>query len=61
MSALMEAVRAGNTAETLRVVQGMTDAERRACLPGLKALRAELIRLERVLAAARPATSRART
>ncbi|MFF8475931.1 DUF6493 family protein [Streptomyces sp. NPDC015414] len=42
MSALMAAVRAGNTAETLRVVRGMTDAERRACLPGLKALRAEL-------------------
>ncbi|MEU1460858.1 DUF6493 family protein [Streptomyces sp. NPDC005727] len=42
MSALMEAVRAGRTAETLRVVRGMTDAERRACLPGLKALRKEL-------------------
>ncbi|MFF4963469.1 DUF6493 family protein [Streptomyces sp. NPDC001037] len=42
MSALTEAVRAGRTAETLRVVRGLTDAERRACLPDLRALRTEL-------------------
>ncbi|MFF5018242.1 DUF6493 family protein [Streptomyces sp. NPDC001165] len=42
MSELMEAVRAGRTAETLRLVQGMTTAERRASLPDLKELRKEL-------------------
>ncbi|SOD88507.1 hypothetical protein SAMN06272765_5756 [Streptomyces sp. Ag109_G2-15] len=38
----MEAVRAGRTAETLRLVEGMTATERRASLPGLKELRKEL-------------------
>ncbi|MFF8430028.1 DUF6493 family protein [Streptomyces sp. NPDC016566] len=42
MSELMEAVRAGRTAETLRLVKGMTAAERRASLPDLKELRKEL-------------------
>ncbi|MEU6092416.1 DUF6493 family protein [Streptomyces sp. NPDC047085] len=42
MTALMEAVRAGRTAETLSALTGMTDAERRAFLPELKELRKEL-------------------
>ncbi|MFJ9819019.1 DUF6493 family protein [Streptomyces sp. NPDC101151] len=42
MSALMKAVRAGSTAETLRLVTGMTTAERRASLGELKELRTEL-------------------
>ncbi|MEV0184091.1 DUF6493 family protein [Streptomyces sp. NPDC050625] len=42
MSAVMTAVRAGRTAETLRLLKGMTDGERRALLPELKALRKEL-------------------
>ncbi|MEU1402923.1 DUF6493 family protein [Streptomyces sp. NPDC005728] len=42
MTALTETVRAGRTAETLRLVTGMTDAERRACLGELKELRKEL-------------------
>ncbi|MEU0006000.1 DUF6493 family protein [Streptomyces sp. NPDC006314] len=42
MSELMEAVRAGRTAETLRVLTGLPDAERRALLPELKKLRKEL-------------------
>lgn len=42
MSALMEAVRAGRTAETLRLAKGMTATERRTSLPELKELRKEL-------------------
>ncbi|MCZ0990506.1 hypothetical protein O1M54_41955 [Streptomyces diastatochromogenes] len=42
MSALTEAVRAGRTAETLRLVKGMTATERRTSLPELKELRKEL-------------------
>ncbi|MFF4395327.1 DUF6493 family protein [Streptomyces sp. NPDC001480] len=42
MNALMEAVRAGRTAEVVYVLGGMPDAERRACLPELRALRKEL-------------------
>ncbi|GGJ53321.1 DUF7824 domain-containing protein [Streptomyces brasiliensis] len=42
MSALIEAVRAGRTDETLRLLEGMTDAGRRAALPELKALRKEM-------------------
>ncbi|UXY26201.1 DUF7824 domain-containing protein [Streptomyces sp. HUAS TT20] len=42
MSAVMKAVRAGRTAETLRLLKGMTDPERRALLPELKAVRKEL-------------------
>ncbi|WP_316759270.1 DUF7824 domain-containing protein [Streptomyces herbicida] len=42
MSAVLEAVRAGRTSETLRLLKGMTDAERRALLPELKAVRKEL-------------------
>ncbi|MEV0739016.1 DUF6493 family protein [Streptomyces sp. NPDC050549] len=42
MSALMEAVRAGRTAEVVGLLDGLTDAERRAFLPELKALRKEL-------------------
>ncbi|KPC70605.1 hypothetical protein ADL35_37310 [Streptomyces sp. NRRL WC-3753] len=39
---LMGAVRAGRTAEVVSLLDGMTDAERRACFPGLKAVRQEL-------------------
>ncbi|MFI1167326.1 DUF6493 family protein [Streptomyces sp. NPDC020801] len=42
MSELLEAVRAGRTAEAVGLLDGMTDAERRAELPELKALRKEL-------------------
>ncbi|MFE9836931.1 DUF6493 family protein [Streptomyces sp. NPDC005551] len=42
MSSLMEAVRAGRTAEVVSLLDGMTDAERRACLPGLRQLRKDL-------------------
>ncbi|MGW3104635.1 DUF7825 domain-containing protein [Streptomyces sp. NPDC001100] len=42
MSALMEAVRAGRTAEVVGLLDGLTDAERRAFLPELKDLRKEL-------------------
>ncbi|MDT7845215.1 DUF7824 domain-containing protein [Streptomyces justiciae] len=42
MSALMEAVRAGRTGELPGLLDGMTDAERRAFLPELKELRKEL-------------------
>ncbi|WP_229916292.1 DUF7824 domain-containing protein [Streptomyces fructofermentans] len=40
--ALLKAVRAGRTAEVVGLLDGMTDAERRACLPALKELRKEL-------------------
>jgi hypothetical protein len=39
---LMAAVRAGRTAEAVGLLDGMTDAERRACFPELRALRKEL-------------------
>ncbi|MGW7336326.1 DUF7825 domain-containing protein [Streptomyces sp. NPDC054808] len=39
---LVEAVRAGRTAEVVSLLDGMTDTERRACFPELKALRQEL-------------------
>ncbi|MGY4964884.1 DUF7824 domain-containing protein [Streptomyces sp. 900105245] len=42
MSELMEAVRAGRTADTLRLLTGLTDAERRLHLPELKELRKEM-------------------
>ncbi|MEV8545646.1 DUF6493 family protein [Streptomyces sp. NPDC051572] len=42
MSSLMEAVRAGRTAEAVGLLDGLTDAERRAVLPELKELRKEL-------------------
>lgn len=42
MSALLEAVRAGRTAEVVGLLDGLTDAERRAFLPELKDLRKEL-------------------
>jgi len=42
MSALMEAVRAGRTAEVVGLLDGLTDTERRAFLPELKDLRKEL-------------------
>ncbi|MBC2902695.1 DUF6493 family protein [Streptomyces cupreus] len=42
MSSLMDAVRAGRIAEVTSLLDGMTDAERRACFPELKALRKEL-------------------
>jgi hypothetical protein len=42
MSSLMEAVRAGRTAEAVGLLDGLTDTERRAFLPELKALRKEL-------------------
>ncbi|MFF4909332.1 DUF6493 family protein [Streptomyces sp. NPDC001260] len=42
MSALMEAVRAGRTAEVVGLLDELTDAERRAAFPELKALRKEL-------------------
>ncbi|MEU4168799.1 DUF6493 family protein [Streptomyces sp. NPDC026665] len=40
--ALMNAVRAGRTVEAAGLLDGMTDAERRSCLPALKELRKEL-------------------
>ncbi|MER7187091.1 DUF6493 family protein [Streptomyces hyaluromycini] len=42
MSAVLEAVRAGRVGETALLVTKLTDAERRALLPGLQALRKEL-------------------
>lgn len=42
MSSLMEAVRAGRTAEVVSLLDGLTDAERRSLLPELKELRKEL-------------------
>jgi hypothetical protein len=42
MSSLMEAVRAGRTAEVVGLLDEMTDAERRSHFPELKALRKEL-------------------
>lgn len=42
MSSLMEAVRAGRTAEAVGLLDGLTDTERRAFLPELKGLRKEL-------------------
>ncbi|MGW3286658.1 DUF6493 family protein [Streptomyces sp. NPDC001002] len=42
MSELMEAVRAGRTAEVVGLLDELTDAERRALFPELKALRKEL-------------------
>jgi hypothetical protein len=42
MSSLMEAVRAGRTAEAVGLLDGLTDTERRAFLPELKDLRKEL-------------------
>ncbi|WP_326789092.1 DUF7824 domain-containing protein [Streptomyces sp. NBC_00151] len=40
--ALLKAVRAGRTVEAAGLLDGMTDGERRACLPALKELRKEL-------------------
>ncbi|MGX1914716.1 DUF7824 domain-containing protein [Streptomyces phaeochromogenes] len=40
--ALLRAVRAGRTGEAAGLLDGMTDVERRACLPALKDLRKEL-------------------
>ncbi|WP_328497766.1 DUF6493 family protein [Streptomyces sp. NBC_00414] len=40
--ALLEAVRAGRTSEVVGLLDGMTDPERRLCLPALKELRKEL-------------------
>ncbi|MDN3027711.1 DUF6493 family protein [Streptomyces sp. S.PB5] len=42
MSSLIEAVRGGRTAEVVGLLDGMTDAERRAFFPELKELRKEL-------------------
>ncbi|WAZ20102.1 DUF6493 family protein [Streptomyces cinnabarinus] len=42
MSSLMDAVRAGRIAEVVNLLDGMTDSERRLCVPELKALRKEL-------------------
>lgn len=42
MSALLDAVRAGRTAEVVGLLDGMTAAERRSVFPELKALRKEL-------------------
>jgi len=42
MSALIEAVRAGRSADVVSLLDGMTDAERRAEFPELRALRKEL-------------------
>ncbi|MFE1950311.1 DUF6493 family protein [Streptomyces sp. NPDC059524] len=39
---LLAAVRAGRVAEVADLLDGLSDAERRACLPGLKELRKEL-------------------
>ncbi|CAL9375857.1 DUF7825 domain-containing protein [Streptomyces sp. enrichment culture] len=51
---LVAAVRAGRTAEVVSLLDGMTDTERRACFPRLKALRQEL-RTERWSAESRRA------
>ncbi|MGW4550099.1 DUF7825 domain-containing protein [Streptomyces violaceorubidus] len=51
---LVEAVRAGRTAEVVSLLDGMTDAERRTCFPRLKAVRQEL-RAERWSAESRRA------
>ncbi|MZD05064.1 hypothetical protein GTW43_08185, partial [Streptomyces sp. SID5785] len=40
--ALLTAVRAGRVTEVTDLLDGLTDAERRACLPGLKEMRKEL-------------------
>ncbi|MFI7412783.1 DUF6493 family protein [Streptomyces sp. NPDC049627] len=42
MSSLLDAVRAGRTADVVSLLDGMTDAERRAHFPGLKELRKQL-------------------
>jgi len=42
MTSLMDAVRAGRTAEVVSLLDGMTDTERRAFFPELRALRKEL-------------------
>ncbi|MEU9735344.1 DUF6493 family protein [Streptomyces sp. NPDC048002] len=42
MSSLIETVRAGRIAETVSLLDGMTDGERRAFVPELRALRKEL-------------------
>ncbi|WDF36459.1 DUF6493 family protein [Streptomyces sp. T12] len=42
MSSLMDAVRAGRTADAVSLLDGMTDAERRVLFPELRALRKEL-------------------
>ncbi|MFE5185804.1 DUF6493 family protein [Streptomyces sp. NPDC056628] len=42
MSSLVEAVRAGRSADVVGLLDGMTDAERRAAFPELRALRKEL-------------------
>ncbi|NEB01152.1 DUF6493 family protein [Streptomyces sp. SID13726] len=42
MSELLDAVRAGRTAEVVSLLDGMTDTERRVVFPELKALRKEL-------------------
>ncbi|MFD0313546.1 DUF7824 domain-containing protein [Streptomyces flavalbus] len=42
MSSLLELVRAGRTAEVVGLLDGLTDAERRACFPELRELRKEL-------------------
>ncbi|MET7482860.1 DUF6493 family protein [Streptomyces sp. NPDC005538] len=42
MSSLMDAVRAGRTAEAVGLLDGLTDTERRAFVPELKELRKEL-------------------
>ncbi|TXS46157.1 hypothetical protein EAO75_25755 [Streptomyces sp. uw30] len=42
MTSLMDAVRAGRTAEVVSLLDGMTDAERRALFPELRQLRKEL-------------------
>ncbi|MGW1726000.1 DUF7824 domain-containing protein [Streptomyces sp. NPDC002306] len=57
MSSLMDAVRAGRTADVVRLLDGMTDAERRAVFPELQALRKELrpVRWEREAMHAHPA------
>ncbi|MFE7835348.1 DUF6493 family protein [Streptomyces sp. NPDC057474] len=39
---LIQAVRSGNMSDLIALVDGMTDAERRACMPELKQLRKEL-------------------
>ncbi|MGW1667924.1 DUF7824 domain-containing protein [Streptomyces sp. NPDC002324] len=41
-AALIGAVRAGATSEVIALVDGMTDTERRACMPELKRLRGQL-------------------
>ncbi|MEU3251037.1 DUF6493 family protein [Streptomyces sp. NPDC006997] len=42
MSSLLELVRAGRTAEAVGLLDGLTDAERRSCVTGLRELRKEL-------------------